>query len=493
MTSTRPTTRRPCPPKPVPLALALLAALGLLGQTVQAAPPTVPAPSDRPMIRPQATALDASVRQRRITLEIEPIGAVIDERMTRFRGDVSLEFVVTRPTRTIELHAQGLDVRESSLDEDIAVAAPTATGDGQRLRWTLPSELPVGDHRLNVRYEGTIQTSAEGLYRIDSPAPGGGGKLHALATQMEPTGARKLLPLWDEPGYRVPVELALVLPKDVPAISNTPVVARDLLDPDAPGGPERIRHIFAGTPPMPSYLLAFFAGPFEQLKHPRTSPRIAAWTMPGKSASAQLALEVTDRVLDAYRDYFAQPYTLDKLDSIALPGGFGGAMENWGAIAYNEATLLYDPSSSPASRRMDVFGIVAHEVAHQWFGNLVTMGWWDDLWLNEGFATWMAARTTQQLNPDEPVWADEALGIDRAMQQDALAGAGAIRRPVKDDREAFASFDEITYQKGMAFIRMLEQWLGPEVFRDGLRRYMADHALGNATTDDLWRDRKSVV
>lgn len=490
------------PSRAAPAAMLLLALAGMpaAAQPLPATGPNasaVPQHEARPAASARAAAavqvptsrLDPHVRPRRITLEIEPLGDRIGAQTTRFRGDATLEFIVTRPTRTIELHASELRIETSRLDGR-PLPAPVASADGQRLRWTLPRAIEVGDHRLDVVYEGSIGQGAEGLYRIDSPSPQ--GMQHVLATQMEPTGARRLLPLWDEPAYRVSYELAIVLPTGVRAVSNAAVYERQLLSPASEGGPDRERWMFHATPPMPSYLLAVFAGPFEALESDRRAPRLRMLTLPGRSAEAALGLEATARTLEAYQDYFAQPYPLPKLDSVALPGGFDGAMENWGAIAYSEARLLYDPERSPAPQRTEARVIVAHEVAHQWFGNLVTMSWWDELWLNEGFASWMANRTVQQLYPEESIWADAARGVDRAMQDDSLPGAGAVRRPVRDDRAAFGSFDAITYDKGMAFVRMLEQWLGPEVFRDGLRRYMATHAYGHARTDELWRQLESA-
>ena len=261
---------------------------------------------------------------------------------------------------------------------------------------------------------------------------------------------------------------------------------REALPPATPGGAARERISFAPTPAMPSYLLALFIGRFETIEDASEAPLIRIHTLPGRSAEGRLALGATRQVLREFQAYFAQPYPLRKLDQIALPGGFRGAMENWGAIAYNERLLLYDPATSPAGRRLTVWNIVAHEVAHQWFGNLVTMAWWDNLWLNEGFATWMERRTAQGFNLDEPVWLRGAARVDRAMETDASASALPVWRRIDDDRAVFASFDEITYQKGMAFIRMLEAWIGEAPFRDGLRRYMAAHAMGNTTTADLW-------
>ena len=204
----------------------------------------------------------------------------------------------------------------------------------------------------------------------------------------------------------------------------------------------------------------------------------------------------SQQILEYFNDYFGQPYPLPKLDHIAVPGGFGGAMENWGGITYYESRLLFDPEKSSAETKQSIYEVIAHETAHMWFGDLVTMAWWDNLWLNEGFASWMGTKCTAKFNPDWEVWLSKnvprdptrryGIGKESAMEGDARSTTHPIQQPIANEAEANSAFDDITYRKGMSFIRMLESFLGEDVFRDGIRKYMAAHKLSNSTTADLW-------
>ena len=237
---------------------------------------------------------------------------------------------------------------------------------------------------------------------------------------------------------------------------------------------------------MPTYLLALFAGEFEKVEDEVDGVKLAVFTTPGKKEQARYALEVTKEIVRDYTEYFGVKYPLPKLDQIALPNTGAGGMENWGAIVYREDLLLFDPATSSQAQRERVYGIIAHEVAHQWFGDLVTMAWWDNLWLNEGFASWMATKQTARRHPEWKPWLRAASGKEHAMRLDARATTHPIQMPVKTESEAGDAFDEITYQKGQAVIRMIEEWLGEEKFREGIRGYMKKHALSNTTTADLW-------
>ncbi len=417
-----------------------------------------------------------------VALDLEPRFEP-DGSAARFDAEVRIRWRADKPMPVLELHALDLQFDAAWLDGAV-LPAPAVDPKFQRVRFDVPGGIQPGERELRVRYRGLIGKSPTGLHVISTPTPE--GIRHVLATLMEPIGARRLLPLWDEPVFRVPFELRVVVPAGLAAISNGEVVKREPLPPVTVDGPARERVSFAATPAMPSYLLALFIGRFDSIEDNTEAPLLRIHTMPGRSAQGRLALQATRQLMREYADYFAQPYPLPKLDQIALPGGFPGAMENWGAISYNESILLYDPATSPADRRLTVWNILAHEVAHQWFGNLVTMAWWDNLWLNEGFATWMQQRAAQRLNPDDPVWLRGAKWVDEAMETDSSASALPVWRRIDDDRAVFASFDEITYSKGQAFIRMLESWVGETAFRDGLRRYMAAHKMGNTTTADLW-------
>jgi aminopeptidase N len=237
---------------------------------------------------------------------------------------------------------------------------------------------------------------------------------------------------------------------------------------------------------MSSYLIVLVAGELERLVGSQDGVEIGIVTTEGKLGSAAYALASSKDLLHYYNDYFGVKFPLPKLDQIATPGGYGGAMENWGGIVYNEATLLYDAKKSPDSTKQRSFGITAHEMAHQWFGDLVTMAWWDNLWLNEGFASWMATKASDKFNPDWNVWLRANGARETAMNLDARRTSHPIQRAIANESQATDAFDAITYQKGQSFLRMLETYLGEDVFRNGIRAYMAKHQYSNTTTADLW-------
>jgi aminopeptidase N len=310
-----------------------------------------------------------------------------------------------------------------------------------------------------------------------------------LGTQFEATDARRLFPCWDEPSFRARFQLTAVVPENWLAISNMPVESETKIDKG-----KEVR--FGTTPPMASYLNVFVAGELDSVEMQSGGVQIRVITTKGKTEWGRYALESSAKILRYYNDYFGVPYPLPKLDQIAVPGGFGGAMENWGGITYFESVLLFDPEKSSDNTRHDIFAVIAHEMAHMWFGDLVTMAWWDNLWLNEGFASWMGTKCTARFNPQWEVWLrknvprDPArrVGIakEQAMEGDARSTTHPVQQPIATEAEANSAFDDITYKKGQSFIRMLESFLGEDVFRDGIRRYIAAHKYSNSTTVDLW-------
>jgi aminopeptidase N len=301
-----------------------------------------------------------------------------------------------------------------------------------------------------------------------------------LATQFEARHARRVFPCFDEPAFRASFALQVRAPRGFEVLSNTPVL-RTRRDGDA-----TVWH-FARTPPMPTYLLAAAVGRFERLRETIDNVRVSVITTAGKREQGRFALGAMRQVLPYFRRYFGVAYPLAKLDLLAVPGVRDGAMEDWGLISFNESILLMDPRDSARQKREWVYSVLAHEVAHQWFGNLVTAAWWDEIWLNEAFATWLAAKTSEHFNPG---WKRaETRRLDRvdALQRDATPATRAIRSgPVSEDA-VFDVFDEITYAKGGAVLSMLEDWLGPERFRAGLAAYMRERKYSNATAGDLWR------
>lgn len=281
--------------------------------------------------------------------------------------------------------------------------------------------------------------------------------------------------------FKATFAISLTLPDKLAAISNMPIEASM----PAGGGLKTVR--FATTPRMSSYLLDLDAGELQAVRGHAGRTDIAVWTVAGKQEQGRYALQAEASILTYYNEYFGVPYPLPKLDMVAVPGNYAaGAMENWGAITYIDNDLLYDPANSGLLTREEVYLTVAHEMAHQWSGDLVTMAWWNNIWLNEGFATWMEDKATDHFNPAWHIWERSHAETERAMAIDALSSTHPIQQPIADESEADSAFDEISYQKGEAFIRMIEGWLGEDVFRDGMRRYMKAHAYSSSTTADLW-------
>jgi aminopeptidase N len=402
-----------------------------------------------------------------------------------FDGHVAMSIEVLEATDRIVMNAHDLAIATATL-EGKGVPATKAKvavdNDKQTATFTFPAKLAPGRYTLAMDYTGRIGTQPQGLFAMDYDTAA--GKRRALFTQFETADARALLPSWDEPAYKATFTLTAVVPADQMAISNMPVAQRTELE----GGLASVR--FAPSPKMSTYLLFLAAGDFERATAQVDGVDVGVVAQRGKVDQAAWALEGSTAVLHEYNDYFGTPYPLPKLDNVASPGSsqWFGAMENWGAIFTFEHTLLLDPTISTQSDKQRVFSVAAHEIAHQWFGNLVTMGWWDDLWLNEGFASWMATRTTAKLHPEWHTALGAVESRDGAMARDAVVSTHPIVQHVATVAEANQAFDAITYSKGNAVIRMLEGYVGPEAWRTGVRNYIAGHAYGNTQSDDLWRE-----
>jgi aminopeptidase N len=303
-----------------------------------------------------------------------------------------------------------------------------------------------------------------------------------LFTQFENSDARRFVPCWDEPARKATFTLAATVPAGLMAVGNMPVAADETLA----DGRHHVR--FAPTPRMSSYLLFFALGDFERVHRRVRGVDVGVIVRRGQTARAGYALDAAVELLAWYDDWFGIPYPLPKLDLIAGPGanpGFG-AMENWGAVFFFEQDLLVDPAVSVEADRRSVYVTIGHEIAHQWFGNLVTMAWWDDLWLNEGFATWMEFKSAQDLHPEWHTELDGVAGHERAMAVDARGGTHPVILPITDVLEADGAFDSITYAKGAAVVRQLEATVGDAAFRDGVQHYLKAHAYGNTTSDDFF-------
>jgi aminopeptidase N len=380
-------------------------------------------------------------------------------------------------TDTIVFNSLNETLRDVLLDGK-PVKTVVSNDEKQLTTLTLNSSAPMGRHTLSFSYDGKMESGPRGMFAQPYVKPDGGKGL-LVSTKFESTDARRMFPCWDEPAFRATFELTATVPAPWAVVSNMPIA-------------KRVRHqelattTFKRSPKMPTYLVEFSAGDLADISAQSDGVTLGIWAVRGQEQDGAVALANARQILADYDEYFGFHFPLPKLDSIAVPGGFSGAMENWGAITYNDQLLLFTKSSTLSDRQI-VFSVQAHEMAHQWNGDLVTMGWWDDIWLNESFASWRAAKETDLRNPSW-VWLEgEDEGKERAMQADARSTSHAIAQHVVDELQVTNAFDQaITYNKGEAVLRMLEAYLGEDTFRDGVRRFMKAHAYSNATSTDLW-------
>src|SRR5437588_9961518 len=405
-----------------------------------------------------------------------------------FSGSETIKLNAREAVKEVVLNALEIKISKASVDGK-TVPASAINLDEKQQTLTIAMELAPGNHQLDLEFTGKINQAGIGLYYAPYQEQGTGAKKIMLGTQFEATDARRMFPCWDEPSFRARFQLTAVVPENFTAVSNMPIEKESKVS----GGKE-IR--FAATPPMASYLNVLCAGELDAIQTKKGDVTHGVVATKGKAEMGRYALESSQQILDYYNDYFGQPYPLPKLDHIAVPGGFGGAMENWGGITYYESRLLFDPEKSSSETKQGIYEVIAHETAHMWFGDLVTMAWWDNLWLNEGFASWMGTKVTAKFNPDWEVWLSKTtprdptrrhgIGKEAAMEGDARSITHPIQQPIATEAEANSAFDDITYRKDQSFLRMLESFLGENVFRDGIRKYMAAHKLSNSTTVDLW-------
>ncbi|HEY2614267.1 MAG TPA: M1 family metallopeptidase [Chthoniobacterales bacterium] len=399
-----------------------------------------------------------------------------------FTGSETVALDVRKPAKTIRLNVNALAISSAKLLEangQVSQAAIKIDAKEQIAALTFQKEIAPGACQLSLDFSGSINESGQGLFYATYQEEASGAKKTMLGTQMEATDARRLFPCWDEPVFRAKFRLTSTVPANFAAFSNMPIESET----SVPDGKE-VR--FGETPPMPSYLVVFCAGELDAIYGEADGVKIGVVTTKGKAETGRYALESAKKILHYFDEYFGIKYPLPKLDLIAVPGGFGGAMENWGGIMFYESLLLFDPAKSSEMTKEEIFEVAAHEMAHQWFGDLVTMAWWDNLWLNEGFASWMGTKCSDHFNPQWQVWLRANTDKQRAMATDALSATHPIQQPVKTESEADSAFDDITYLKGQSFLRMLESYLGEEDFRAGIRAYMQAHKFSNSTTADLW-------
>jgi puromycin-sensitive aminopeptidase len=401
-----------------------------------------------------------------------------------FSGSVDVSISVHEPTAAIVLNAAELRVGPAwitpsggaRLDAD----ALELDAETQRLTVRFGRELSPGEHVLHVAFAGELNDRLLGHYR--STYTDDDGTEHVIGTtHFEPTDARKAFPCWDEPDLKAVFSITLVADESLAILANGPEVSRE------PAGEGRVRVRFADTMPMSTYLVAYCVGQLE-ITDPVDVDGVPLRVVhvPGKGDLARFALEVGAFSLRFFTDYYGIPYPDRKVDMIALPDFAAGAMENLGLITYRETYVLIDPERSTQAECEAVVGVIAHELAHMWFGDLVTMRWWNGLWLNEAFATFMENLVVDAFRHDWDAWSSFRRTCSTAFDVDALDSTRPIEYPVHSPDDAHGMFDTLTYTKGAAVLRMLEQYLGPEGFRDGIRRYLRAHAHGNTETHDLW-------
>ncbi|VAI31882.1 unnamed protein product [Triticum turgidum subsp. durum] len=327
-------------------------------------------------------------------------------------------------------------------------------------------------------FTGILNDQMRGFYR--SKYQYKGKERNMAVTQFESVDARRCFPCWDEPAFKAKFKLTLEVPSELVALSNMPVANATFAGPI-----KTVR--YHESPPMSTYLVAIVVGLFEYVEGMTTKgTRVRVYTQTGKSNQGKFALDVGVKSLNLYEDYFATPYPLPKLDMVAIPDFAAGAMENYGLVTYREVALLFDDKSSSASSKQNIAITVAHELAHQWFGNLVTMEWWTHLWLNEGFATWMSHLAVDSFFPQWNIWAQFLDPTTTALRLDSLEASHPIEVEIHHASEVDQIFDAISYDKGASVIRMLQSYLGAERFQKAMASYMKKYAYSNAKTEDLW-------
>jgi aminopeptidase N len=435
-----------------------------------------PPPANDPA--PEARAdgrLPATVTPLRYDLKFD-----VDPNQAGFRGITTILVHAGSPTSYVVLNGRAMQPTKVVAQLPKAEIAGTWTtrrahgssaDDELVLHFAQP--IPAGDAKIEISYEAPFANDLAGLYKVTD-----GGKPYAF-TQFEATDARRAFPCFDDPQYKVPFDVSVRAPKGLLAFANGPETKRE-------DQGDKTTYSFATTPPLPTYLIAIAVGDFDVREGRKTPFPIRLITTKGKSGQGTLALETAEALVDRLQTYFGIQYPYPKLDIVAVPDFAAGAMENAGFVTFREELLLLPPDNVGTRAKHIQAAVIAHEFAHQWFGDLVTMPWWDDIWLNEAFATWMEAKTLDGYQPSYNATLDMVRDGLSAMRTDALSSARAVRQPVATAGEADEAFDDLTYDKGAAVIAMLEDYVGPDTFRAGVRAYLHRHAFGSARAKDLF-------
>ncbi len=409
---------------------------------------------------------------REVVPTFQAVDLEVDADQASYRGSVRITLDVLRPTDQFRLHARERELESVTLEgpEGALETTHQIAGDLITLRTAAP--LKRGEHTLTIAFSGPFNTRAVALYRMEQDGLG-----YAF-TQFEAADARGAFPCFDEPGFKIPWQLTVKVPEAHVAVTNTPVERETTED-------GWRTYVFRKTKPLPSYLIALATGPLDSVEMPGLGVPGRIVTPKGQTGLTAIAAELTPPILKALERYFGEPYPYEKLDHIAIPEYWPGAMEHPGAVTYASSLLLLDPQSASLAQRRLLAKVIAHELAHMWFGDKVTMEWWDDLWLNESFADWMGDKITHEVFPQFRIDLEVISDAQSVMGADARPTAGAIRRRVESTDTVLQNVG-VQYNKGKAVLGMFEAWIGPDVFRRGILDYLAANAWDNAASDDLW-------
>jgi aminopeptidase N/puromycin-sensitive aminopeptidase len=426
----------------------------------------------------QAQRLPSTVLPESYTLTLTP-----DLKAATFAGVETIDVTIKEPVSAIKLNAveiafQSVTVTTAGKQQTASVALDAKK---EQATFTFPEQLSAGKATLSIAYTGMLNNELRGFYLSKT------ARRNYAVTQFESTDARRAFPSFDEPALKATYDVSLVVDSADTAISNSPIVS------DTPG-PVAGKHTlhFAATPKMSTYLVAFLVGDFQCTAGEQDGVAIRVCSTPDKVALTPYGVDIAKYVLHFYNNYFGIPYPLKKLDLIALPDFEAGAMENFGAITYRETALLIDPKTASVGAKREVALVIAHEMAHQWFGDLVTMQWWDNLWLNEGFATWMENKAVAAMHPEWTIDQTVASDADTTLNLDAQPTTRAIRAKADTPDQINQMFDGIAYGKAGAVLNTVENYLGKETFRQGVHNYLAAHLYANATAEDFWNAQTAV-
>src|SRR5262245_15119788 len=422
--------------------------------------------------------LPTNVTPERYEIRLTP-----DLKTWTFSGEEKVSIQIHEPVREIILNAAELELHSASLtlkDGRNLPAQVDLDSENEQARFVFSQAVPTGACELQIKFSGILNDKLHGFYR--STYKDADGREKPLAsTQFESTDARRAFPCWDEPAFKAVYQVTLVIDEQLTAISNARVVS------ERPAGTGKKAVVFADTMKMSTYLVAFIVGEFQATDAVMVGAApLRVWAVPGKKLLASFAIGIGKFSLEHFSRYYDIPYPGDKLDLIAIPDFASGAMENLGAITFRETALLVNGDKATRTELERVADVVSHENAHMWFGDLVTMKWWNGLWLNEAFATFMEMLAVDAWKPEWRRWDSFTVSRAAALQVDGLKSTRPIEFPVQRPEEAAGMFDILTYEKGASVLRMLEQYLGAEKFRDGIRLYLRRHEYANAETTDLW-------